>query len=302
MKTIKTSLLTVAVILISLTGCNKEEGVDVAQDQDLLDETTFAENVFEQLASDVDEITFANEDASARIAEDETDRKLPCLWRFGFCDCAKITKEPDEDTYFPIVITIDYGDGCESSLYNVVKRGVIIITITGKMSEKGSQRIVTFDNFYINDNQIMGTFTLTNLGDASFKRTLEGGMIITADGDTITRNSERIRTRKSGGDTKERWDDIFEITGEASGKTAKGYEYTSLIITPLVKPVDCFWITSGIIEKTINDEDIIVIDFGDGTCDNVATKTINNGEPEEFLMNCRMKRWKWRWRHQHRNS
>jgi hypothetical protein len=295
-KIIKTSLLAVVVTLISLTGCNKDESVDLAQEQDLIDETTFAETIFEQLAADVDDVTLGDDDASARLAEDETDRKLPCLWRFGFCDCARITKVTDEENYYPVVITIDYGDGCESSVFDIVKSGVIKITITGKMSEEGSQRIVTFEDYFVNGNQILGTFTLTNLGNASWKRTLVGGMIITEEGDTITRESERIRKRKSGDDPEDRRDDYFKITGWASGNTAEGNSYDSEITTALIRPVDCFWITSGIITKTINDEDVIVIDFGDGTCDNVATKTINDGEPEEFLMNCKMKRWKWLWR------
>jgi len=303
-KIIKTSVLAVVVVLVSLTGCNKEENVDLTQDQDLIDETTFAETVFEQIASDVDDITLGDGDASARLTDGEADRILPCLWRFGFCDCAKITKETDEENYYPVVITIDYGDGCESSLYDIVKSGVIVITITGKMSEKDSERIVTFEDFFVNGNQILGTFTLTNLGNGSFSRTLEGGMIITEEGDTITRESERIRMRKSGDNPEDRMDDYFKITGWAYGTTAEGNSYNSEITTPLIRPVDCFWITSGIITKTINDEDVIVIDFGDGTCDNVATKTINDGEPEEFLMNCKMKRWRWlwRWRNQHQHN
>ena len=67
--------------------------------------------------------------------------------------------------------------------------------------------------------------------------------------------------------------------------------YSMDITNPLVRSWDCFWITSGTIEKTIGDN-MIVIDFGEGECDNIATKSVNGGDPEEFEMNCRIRRWK----------
>ena len=293
-KLTKIGILTAAFLIVSLISCNKDEVVNEVSDE-VIDETTFAENVFEQLAADVDDVTFADADAFARIGDveegDESARHFFRFWRFGFGSCVEITRETPDDADFPIVITIDYGDGCPSWLYNVVKKGKIIITITGWMFEEGSERIVTFEDFYVNDNQIEGTFTFTNLGNASYSCTLEGGKITTPDGNEITRESERIRTRTSGEDTDERWDDVFEITGNAYGTTADGTEYSMDITEPLVRPWDCFWITSGTIEKTIEDTQII-IDFGDGECDNIATKTVNGGDPEEFEMNCRMKRWK----------
>jgi hypothetical protein len=286
------SLFATAVILLALVGCNKEEVVDEAQDQEILDETTFAETVFEQLASDVDEVTLFNDDLAARVAEDETDNRLR-LRRFGYGDCVEITREKPDDAEFPVIITIDFGDGCTSWFYNVVKSGKVIITITGKLHEEGSQRIVTFDEFFVNDNQIEGIFTLTNLGNASYSWTLVDGKITTPEGNVITRNSERFRTRIEGGDTPERRDDVFEITGSAYGETLKGHTYTMNITTPLIRSLDCFWITSGTIEKVIDETMVIIIDFGDGECDNIATKKVGDEDPEEFEMNCRMKRWRW---------
>ena len=34
-----------------------------------------------------------------------------------------------------------------------------------------------------------------------------------------------------------------------------------------------------------NEHGTVFIDFGDGTCDNIATKSINDGEAEEFTLN-----------------
>ena len=292
-KTTKIGLLTAVFFIIGLISCNKDDNVTEVS-EDVIDETTFAENVFEQLAADVDEVTFADADAFARIGEvDEGDaaaRHFYRFWRFGFWECVNITREKPDDADFPITITIDYGDGCNSWLFNVVKKGKIIIKIWGWPNEEGSERVVTFEEFYVNENHIEGTFTFTNLGNASYSCTLVGGKITTPDGEEITREAERVRTRVSGEDTDERYDDVFEITGNAHGSIA-GTEYSMDITNPLVRSWDCFWITSGTIEKTIGDN-MIVIDFGDGECDNIATKSVNGGDPEEFEMNCRIRRWK----------
>lgn len=301
MKTTKIGILAIALLFIGLTGCNKDEMVDEAP-QEVLDETTFAENTFEQLASDIDEVSFSDMSLSARIAEETEGDKNRWFKRFGYSDCVTVTRERPGEGEFPIIITIDYGEGCGSWMHDVVKSGKIIITITGKMSEMDSKRLVTFENFKVNGNLIEGEFTFTNLGNASWSCVLVGGKITTPEGGVITRESERIRTRIEGGDTDDRSDDVFEITGNASGKTLEDNTYTMNIIKPLIRSLDCFWITSGTIEKVINETTVITIDFGDGTCDNIATKQIGDEEPEEFEMNCRMKRWQWIWRHRHMNN
>ena len=104
------------------------------------------------------------------------------------------------------------------------------------------------------------------------------------------------------GETDDRGDDVFKITGNASGKTLEGNTYVMNITKPLIRSLDCFWITSGTIEKVINETTVIIIDFGQGECDNIATKQVGDEEPEEFEMNCRMKRWHWMWRHRHMNK
>ncbi|MFC2131667.1 hypothetical protein ACFLSQ_09555, partial [Bacteroidota bacterium] len=56
-------------------------------------------------------------------------------------------------------------------------------------------------------------------------------------------------------------------------KDKDGIEYTKHITKPLVKPEDCQYITEGTIEFILGDAISFVIDFGDGECDNIATKT-----------------------------
>ena len=59
--------------------------------------------------------------------------------------------------------------------------------------------------------------------------------------------------------------------------------YEKIIISPLVKNDQCKYIVSGTIEYHLNGELVATIDYGDGTCDDIATKTYD-GETIEFSL------------------
>lgn len=60
-------------------------------------------------------------------------------------------------------------------------------------------------------------------------------------------------------------------------------DYEKVIVNPIVKLGDCKFIVAGTIEFRKNGEVLAIIDFGDGTCDNIATKTVD-GETTEFKL------------------
>jgi hypothetical protein len=95
-----------------------------------------------------------------------------------------------------------------------------------------------------------------------------------------------------GGETEDKEDDVWQITGSASGTTIDGNEYTKVISDddPLIAPRDCLWIVSGTVTTTSGDV-TVVIDFGDGECDNLATRT-EGDVTEEFEMKCKMKKFR----------
>ncbi|NJN28569.1 MAG: hypothetical protein HC819_22630 [Cyclobacteriaceae bacterium] len=181
-----------------------------------------------------------------------------------------------------------------------MKSGKIIITLTGQPSVAGSQRIVTFDQFMVNGNLIEGTKTITYNGNGQYSIMLVGGKLTTAEGKVITREANRIRTIIAGQDTEDRKDNVFEVTGVVSGETSGGFVYTKEIIEPLIVSRDCFWVTKGLIEATVGDY-AYSINFGDGTCDNLATKIVD-GEEEQFTMEMRIRKmWLKRWK-EHRGN
>ncbi len=258
---------------IFFSACDQE---DVQAESELsqlqiTEESSFLENVSAQLSSDV-------EDATLKDSSNQSSRR-----RFGFLNCATRTViQLDSLNEYPKTITWDYGSGCTSQ--GISRSGRILITLTGDSRQAGSQRIVTFEGFTINDYLFMGTKTITYEGNKSYTAILENGLIITPESEQITWEYNKSRVLVSGGDTEDTEDDVYEIYGSESGVTAEGTPYTKTITSPLIAPNACYMITSGTIEKTLGDESKVILDFGDGECDNLATRT-QDGISEEFEMN-----------------
>lgn len=163
---------------------------------------------------------------------------------------------------------------------NIVKNGKIIINIVGTPSADVFVRTVTFDNFTINGNLIEGTKVLTKTAQYEFTATCENGKITFTDGKVYTRSFNRTRTWVDGFDTPYNvWDDVFEITGTATGVNKNGNAYTHTITNPLRIERACRFIVSGTIEVSVN-EKTMTLDYGTGTCDNLATITYNGKSTE----------------------
>lgn len=62
-----------------------------------------------------------------------------------------------------------------------------------------------------------------------------------------------------------------------------GGDIEKIITKPLFSPDDCKYVVEGTIEFRKNGEAVAIIDFGDGSCDNIATKTID-GVTTEFSL------------------
>ncbi len=265
-----------AVALVTVVTSCENQGFE---EQSSLEETTFVENVFAQLDADVEGVSESSAISSGRFGRGAG---------FGNFDCASVSEETPEGADYPKTITIDYGDGCEA-FNEMVKSGQVIITVTGPREEAGSQKIVTFNNFSVNDHAIEGTRTFTNNGDNSYTVVLEDGKITTPEGEEMTRNSTRTKSLVEGADTDTREDDAWQVTGSASGVNAEGLSWSKSITSPLTISAGCRYIVSGIVQSQTEGESLKVVDFGNGTCDNLYTIT-QDGETEELEMNFRIKK------------
>ena len=65
--------------------------------------------------------------------------------------------------------------------------------------------------------------------------------------------------------------------GKKKGKKGKKGDYEKVIVEPIVKTDDCEYPVAGTIEFLEEGVWVATIDFGDGTCDDQATKTTVDG-------------------------
>ncbi len=190
--------------------------------------------------------------------------------------CVAITVDHPDGVVFPKVITIDYGEGC-TIVFNhdtITYSGQVIITVTERYFVPGAQRIVTFNEFYINDAKIEGSRTITNLGmnDAGHIETtvtLQNGKITFADGTWMSRDTEILREWIR----KEDWlEDTIFITGSSYGTNVLGEQYVREITEPIMM-IHCYeyhyrWVrVDGTVTITNSQRGVFTIDFGDGTCE-----------------------------------
>lgn len=163
------------------------------------------------------------------------------------------------------------------------RRGVVIISFSGKYRDSLTVITVTPQNYFVNDNQVTGSKTITNLGHNAahhlvYQINANVQIIKANNSGTIGWQSNRNREWTAGESTLTWLDDMYSVTGSASGTTSNGNSFQSNITSPLIRnmAIGCRRnFTAGILEHTPSGKATRYIDFGTGACDNQATVTIN---------------------------
>jgi hypothetical protein len=189
---------------------------------------------------------------------------------------------------WPKIRSINYVD-CEKPNGTIIN-GTINVTLTDCWRNEGSLRTLVFEEFYINDNHVEGTKTIENTGlneneNPTWEWKIIDGKITNAEGSVSTLNSSRYSELVEGAETWTFSDNVFEVTGEGSG-TIDEVAYTVEITSPLVYIFKCRFPVSGILTINIEGNEPIIINYGDGECDNIATKQI--GEEIEEIVLCKL--------------
>ncbi len=80
------------------------------------------------------------------------------------------------------------------------------------------------------------------------------------------------------------YDKDTDMSGLKEEITLKdGGRFEKVVTKRLIKPDDCRFVVSGTIEYRLDGAVVAIVDYGDGTCDNVATKTMR-GTTTRFLL------------------
>ena len=243
----------VATSLLSMVSCNKFND----------DNQSDTEDALRMEMEDADYLT------------EEEIASNPCVHDFAslLAPCAIVT---ESSSTFPKTITIDYGTGCADAKGRL-KKGKVIIDISGDMRVQGHTRTVTFENFYINDVKIEGSRNAENTGPNT-----AGNMVIKISGDITATNQDhsrsinftRYREWVSGISTCEIIDDEFHVTGSGTVTGRRGIDVPYVITEKIVlTPGTCKYPLSGKIDIGSSSRGV-VINFGNGTCDNIAEATI----------------------------
>lgn len=244
-------------------------------------------------------ITIAEDEVSYLKSAEGVDEEI-CAARFGghmfghrqffriprfvlgrhFPACAEVTVSGED---FPKEIIIEYGEDCVTRR-GLVKTGTITITISDTITNEGATYTIQYDNVTIGTKLIEKTATVVNEGqneDGNWVISSESVTTITHnDSLKITREYSGVKEWLSGFGTPEIEDDKLLKSGDGTITVNDNVVFTRVITEPLFIDRTCQFILSGIVEITRNDE-VMTIDFGDGTCDNLAIVT-KDGVSEEI--------------------
>ncbi len=276
----RVAFLMTAVIAFALISC-EDSGIT---ESEIVELDFSSEVTMESAEEDVTTITDAA-DEMFQLSFGRTENGV----RDEILDCAIV----DRDTVNK-VITIDFGDGCEGRRGRV-RSGKIIVTYEGNRRTVGSFRSVTFENFFVDSTQVEGTRTKTvtavdaeNLS-ITVDITLTGGKLTFGDGTFATREAQKTRVWEFDASG----DHVTTVSGSASGVNRDGLDYSMDITEDIVFQRSCwragvFVPVSGVKMFTVG-ESTATIDYGDGECDNLATKT-QDGVSEEIELSVRGRR------------
>ena len=208
--------------------------------------------------------------------------------------CAEYTYFTDDEGFE--VMIVDYGvDGCEE--WGELIKGKI--TWKWRMNNEGyayeniyenySSWGMSINGYYKGESQWTGTWNEEDFEDSTYFYNW-----FSDDSEEISTNEENMTISFDGGEiityvsnfkSKFTFNSYTMLEGSFSYVSSLGDSYTWDIIEPIISDFTCiYWIpVSGIEEGTFN-EDTYSIDYGDGTCDNKYTITVN-GVSEEIEIN-----------------
>lgn len=281
MKT-KQLILSGAVLMMSvaltLTSCRKDNDND--NDTSGAEDNALADKSFEDMGQ------ISNEAANGSVGS----------FKFGadhdgiLSNCATVTHDTALNT-----ILIDFGSTnclCNDGRY---RRGKIYVSYSNTaqgepFSYWDSLTSITIttsptDDYFVNDHQVKGTKTVTNLGHNSAGHmnwsVAANGTIVKANNQgTVTWTTTRNHEWLAGENTPFIWlDDEHGVTGTASGTSAKGVSFNVTITSQLVRKIACpKHFVTGTFDFTPGSKPVRHVDFSppsNGACDNIATVTIN---------------------------
>jgi hypothetical protein len=259
-------------VIFSMVSCNKEDE----------ENATYREAAKDQASADV---LFSDVFNQVNLAAGQLEYDL---FGPGFIKsdedggCATITITPWDIFNWPKTLTIDFGDTNCQGVDGKYRRGMITAVLTGRYRDSLTTITISPEDYFVNEFKVEGLKTVTNLGHITdgkmtFAVIVQNALITNPDGEEFTWESERTRVWAEGEATA--WpivmDDVFEISGEATGTTYSNLNFFIQTTAPLRVERDCEWIVSGELQITPEGYATRTLNYGDGDCDNKASLSVN---------------------------
>lgn len=278
MKILNSKLLMLFVVSsFFLVSCNNSDTVDL-NEQISIDEVTIlaeVDDVSDEVNNIIDDFLVENEDFSKSTAvEGKIEDLLPCVTKtIVFTTTAK-------------EVTLDFGEGCELPSGNVLS-GKILMSYAIDTDVNSLTVTHMYENFYFNEISIEGGNSIVRIREnenGNPQSTITFGTTLTwPDGVYASRQGSKVRGWVEGYGSGTFDDNVFLITGNWIATFRDGTVLSANVIEPLRREMACRFIVSGIIELQKNDISG-TLNFGDGSCDNVAILTNEDGEETEISL------------------
>lgn len=268
-----------------ITSCS-EDGVSGFSEN--LSTTTVMETInsisFEEDIDDLvsESMNFISSTTSARSADTAADKGPKRFKGDKYGDCATVVEDEENNTK-----TITFSEDCEGKR-GQVRSGTMIVTYSETQGEAGSFRQVTYNDFYLNGVKIEGTrrteiISIDESGSKTMRTSMSDGKMIYEDGTFETKNSEMTRYTHVENSEKQ----YSSLTGSKSAVSTEGVNFSMEITTPIKFVYNCddlgFRKRGKIpvegVKVSIDGDQTITTDFGDGTCDTLVEVT-KDGEVE----------------------
>ena len=273
---VKIGMLSCLAAVLFLSSCSEEDSAEATE------ETTAqlsAEQSKQSAEADKSADAVFNLMEMAYAEVEENDGRNASL----FTDCVTITISSEGGVTF---VTLDFGFGCQLNNGAVVS-GIINLTYGPVVA--GTRTITyVFDNFTYNLKEIAGGGTIyreRNNANGNPQSTVNKALEITFPNGVVanltgTRVAEWIEGVGSG-----TWmDNVFLITGDRQIVFSSGFTHDALVTEALRREATCPHFVSGVLELTRNNASG-ALDFGDGTCDNIAVLTTGGGQEIIIILN-----------------
>jgi len=271
------------VALSFFASCNSDEKTNDGSSSAAITKDEIIKN--SKIDASIDDVTNIAEDQFS--AQQNVTSKPSGPVKNFLPSCATITTVLTNNTW---TRTVDFGvDGCTLENGNTVK-GKMVISFSNDFASSTQTISYTFDGFYHNGKKLQGSKSIVRtvkatdlLATAHPVFTAAIDMTITFDdGGVYTRKGTLVKEQVEGFDTWFNWDDnAYLVTGSGTTTFPNGDTFSAEITTPLQFKASCKRSVpvKGVLSVTKNGA-TAVIDYGDGTCDTLATIT-KDGVTEE---------------------